>query len=193
MKRRIYPVIIIHSDGRTRSEMRINNGRLPNVSYPPLGAEEQATFLDRGYQPGWIPAGVCVYRYGSNPSQAIWSRRSWVNVTTDRFDFTDEAIEWCSLLDATMKGLHADGVTGVWNTAAWRCCLTALKPVPVYHGIVAPLGFDLYTAKVYRGPGDQIPHRTTSGGAVQILVPVSERDSFTQPPPVSLQPTRLPV
>lgn len=173
--------------------MRINQGRLANVAYPPLDSEEQATFRDHRYQPGWIAAGASVYRYGSNPSQALWSRRPWVNVTTDRFDFTDEAIEWCSLLDATMKGLQAEQATGVWNTATWRSCLTALKPVPVYYGIVAPLSFDLYSATIYRGPGDQIPHRSTPGGAVQILVPVSERDSFMQPPPVSLQSTRLPV
>jgi hypothetical protein len=123
----------------------------------------------------------------------MWSRGSWVNATTDRFDYVDEAIEWCSLLDATMRGLEPGKATGVWNTAAWRCTLIANQPVPIYSGITSSLAFDLFSSTIYRGAGDQMPHRSTPGGATQILIPGGEFNKFNWLPPVKLESTRLPT
>ena len=175
--------------------MSINAGRMADLSYPPLTREIEATFQDSRFEEGWIAAGQSVFRHGSDPSQARWSRGKWVNATLDEFEYSAEAIKFCALLDATLHALESSKngqPTGVWNTAAWRCTLTARAPVAVYFGYAAPLIFDSSVAKVYRGSGDLSPDRCVPGGAVQLLISGDAFDRFHWSHPERLQSTRLP-
>jgi hypothetical protein len=198
--------------------------KMPRHGVPllPIGQEVLETFLNRQYEFGVLPQGSKVYRYGSDETQARWSRGAWVNVTEDLFHFTDEALEKCALLDATFSTMHARPeectiVSGmpktanevwrhphtsyetrgkkpaeIWNTAAWRATLIALDDVPVYVGIAGPMAFDLSTGKRYRGLGDQAAHRTYPGGASQILITGTNFDKFMFVPPERMQWTRWP-
>lgn len=74
----------------------------------PMGYEVLDTFQNRQYDFGFLPQGSRVYRYGSDESQARWSRGQWVNVTEDLFHFTDEALEKCALLDATFWTMETE-------------------------------------------------------------------------------------
>ena len=80
--------------------MAIRKALRADVPLLPLNGEAMDTFRDRHCQAGWLPKGSRVYRYGSDETQARWSRGQWVNVTEDLFHFTDEALEKCALLDA---------------------------------------------------------------------------------------------
>ena len=160
------------------------------LALPPRETIE--TFRNSHYEPGWIPEGSRVYRYGSDPSQARWSRGAWVNLTTDLFEVAGEALERCALLDATMITLQYDPRNNkpgaIWNTAAWRATLIAKQDVPVYVGIAAPMAFDLSTGKRYRGRGDQRIHRIYQGGAVQLVTGRGEFDKFDwMVPPVPMK------
>lgn len=204
------------------------------VSLLPIGEEAVETFRNRQYDVGLLPKGSRVYRYGSDETQARWSRGQWVNLTEDLLYFTDEALEKCALLDATFwtmeteqdaakrnktkqeAALRANGTAAagklpdvwrnasleyqthgnkpapIWNSAAWRATLIASEDVPVYFGVAGPMVFDLSTGKRYRGPGDQVAHRTYPGGASQILISGMEFDKFTFVPPERMMWTRWP-
>jgi len=77
----------------------------------PIGYDVLDTFKNRQYDFGFLPKGSRVYRYGSDETQARWSRGQWVNVTEDLFHFTDEALEKCALLDATFWTMETEQET----------------------------------------------------------------------------------
>jgi len=152
--------------------MAIRKALRADVPLLPLSGEATDTFRDRHCQAGWLPKDSRVYRYGSDETQARWSRGQWVNITEDLFHFTDEALEKCALLDATFWTMETEQETAqrekakreaamriwrnpspeyqtagnkpapIWNSAAWRATLIALEDVPVYFGVAGPMAFD---------------------------------------------------
>ena len=170
---------------------------LDGFPLPPLSLEVISTFRHHRYLAGWLPAGSRLYRYGSDESQARWTRSYWVNVTEDFFHSANEAIEKYGLLDATMSTLQYDPDPksrkpgAIWNTAGWRGTLITSKDVPVYFGVAGAM--DLSTGHRYRGPGDQTVHRCYTGGASQILVSHTDFDKFEWiVPPVPVRWTKWP-
>ena len=91
--------------------MAIRKALRADVPLLPLSGEATDTFRDRHCQAGWLPKDSRVYRYGSDETQARWSRGQWVNITEDLFHFTDEALEKCALLDATFWTMETEQET----------------------------------------------------------------------------------
>lgn len=147
----------------------------------PLSAQVTGTFRDCHYWPGLLPRGARVFRYGASIPQLTQSRQQWVNFTEDRFQFAEDAIRFCSLLDMTVSdhgersatsGRPLPGVAAVqtWNTAAFRGELVVLEDVYVWVGFAAPMAFDrIRGAQITGAPGERL-HSTTPGGASQVLL-----------------------
>ncbi len=91
--------------------MQIRKVLRADIPLLPLGSDVLETFRDRHCNVGWLPKQSRVYRYGSDETQARWSRGQWVNVTEDLFYFTDEALEKCVLLDATFWTMETERET----------------------------------------------------------------------------------
>jgi len=91
--------------------MTIRKALRADVPLLPLSGEATDTFRDRHCQAGWLSKNSRVYRYGSDETQARWSRGQWVNVTEALFHFTDEALEKCALLDATFWTMETEQET----------------------------------------------------------------------------------
>jgi hypothetical protein len=88
--------------------MAIKKALRANVPLLPLSGDAMDTFRDRHCHVGWLAKDSRIYRYGSDETQARWSRGQWVNVTEDLFYFTDEALEKCALLDATFWTMETE-------------------------------------------------------------------------------------
>jgi hypothetical protein len=166
---------------------------VPPSELPRLEPEYLETFLDGRCFRARVERDAVLYRYGSTPQQATSTSRPWVNFSEDRLD-TSEVIRSLALLDVTGAdpGLrdpstgkplmpdHADPTwTGhgrggerplAWNVASWRATFRAAREFHAWVGLAAPMAFDLYTGKQYRGPGDQLPHIARPGGGSQVLV-----------------------
>ena len=64
--------------------MSIKKSTLPNLSYPDI-SDDQAlttTYRDGLCEPGWLEPGTILFRYGSDPGQAVWTRGRWAYTTT---------------------------------------------------------------------------------------------------------------
>jgi hypothetical protein len=150
-----------------------------------LAGHWRDTFAAGTCQPGIVPAGTLLYRYGTTRNQAADSHQDWVNLSLDRYETSDEAIQALCLLDVTAHDLGEPtgtphplnpsatppaGAGGSWNVAAFRACFAVATAVPVWYGDASAMAFDLRLGKRYRGAGDMTPHMTRPGGGSQVLV-----------------------
>lgn len=109
-------------------------------------------------------------------------------MTEDAFEFAEDAIRFCSLLDATFLD-HGERDAGsgrpvppieaeqAWNTAAFRGELVALDDVHLWAGVVAPMAFDRRRGIQVTGCAD-FAHSVTPGGATQVLVHTADLGSL---------------
>jgi hypothetical protein len=145
------------------------------VRLPSLGELFVASFDRTGYEQQDLPIGMTLYRYGTSAEQATTTRLNWLFLTTARFENSQAAIENCALLDFVIddrKSFPRSQSTPPrpWNTATFRAQFRLRQGIPAYVGWAAPITFDVYEGKLFRGPGDLYAHQYRSGGAVQVLV-----------------------
>ena len=154
---------------------------------PPLDSTVKCTFQNSAVRAAWLPAGAHVYRYGASVPQVAATKGSWLNVTEDRFDVAEDALQSCSLLDVTLRDMgeryvmsgerrDTDSARESWNTAALRGELVAKERLLVWTGRVAPLAFDRRQGIALTGSHKGDVHLLTRGGASQILVPAAHQD-----------------
>jgi hypothetical protein len=154
--------------------------RPPVNELPKIAPDIARTFLNRAY-PGLLPRGSHVYRYGSSLPQLTGTTQQWLNLTEDAFDFAEDVLQFCSLLDMTVAdhgernprtGAPLAGASAIeaWNTGGLRGELEVLADVHVWVGIAAPFAFDRVQGRALGPLTPGTVHLVTAGGANQLLV-----------------------